>query len=73
MGVYNQLITGHPFGDKPISNTGLLFTAALILVITILVLNMPLDSLIKKDGIYVKFRFTGHSKKILGNKFPFPA
>jgi Family of unknown function (DUF6141) len=55
LGVYNQLITGQPFGDKPMSNTGLLFTAALILVITILVLNMRLDTLIKKDGIYVKF------------------
>ena len=55
LGVYNQLITGQPFGDKPMSNTGLLITAASIFVISILVLNMRLDTLIKKDGIYVKF------------------
>ena len=72
LGVYNQLITGQAFGDKPMSNTGLLFTAALMLVITILVLNMRLDTLIKKMESMLSFSlFTGHSKSFLGNKYPF--
>ena len=54
-GVYKQLIAGQTFGDKPMSNIGLLFTAAPLLIITILILNMRLDTLIKKDGIYVRF------------------
>ncbi len=37
------------------SNIGLLFTATPLLVITILILNMRLDTLIKKNGIYVRF------------------
>jgi hypothetical protein len=55
VGIFKQLITGQPFGDKPMSNLGLLLTAIPLLLITLLILNIRLDTLIKKDGIYVRF------------------
>lgn len=60
-GVCRQVIGGQQFGDKPMSNTGLLITAVLTIFLTILFLNFRLDTLIKKDGIYVRF-FPFHLK-----------
>ena len=37
------------------SNLGLLLTAIPLLLITLLILNIRLDTLIKEDGIYVRF------------------
>jgi hypothetical protein len=54
-GVYKQVIGGQQFGDKPISNTGLLITTGLTLLLTFLFINFRLDTIIKKDGIYVRF------------------
>lgn len=54
-GVFKQVIGGQQFGDKPMSDIGLLITAGLTILITILVISFHLDTLIKKDGIYVKF------------------
>ena len=55
LAVYNQLIGGQAFGDKPMSNTGLLFTAVTHIFVTMLLLTIRLDTLIKKDGIYIRF------------------
>ena len=54
-GVYKQVIVGQQFGDKPMSNTGLLLATGLILLLTFLLINFRLDTIIKKDGIYVRF------------------
>lgn len=54
-GVFRQVIGGQPFGDKPTSNTGLLVTAGLTVLLTFLFWNVRLDTIIKEDGIYVRF------------------
>lgn len=54
-GVYKQVLGGQQFGDKPMSNEGLLFAAGLTILLTILFLNFRLETQIKKDGIYVRF------------------
>ncbi|MDQ1088365.1 hypothetical protein [Siphonobacter sp. SORGH_AS_1065] len=54
-GVFKQVIGGHLFGDKPMSNTGLLITMGLIIVLTLLFISFRLDTIIKKDGIHVRF------------------
>ena len=54
-GVFKQVINGQQFGDKPMSNTGLLIATGLTLLLTILFINFRLDTIIKKDGIYVRF------------------
>jgi len=54
-GVFKQVVGGHQFGDKPMSNTDLLITSGLVLLLTILFINFRLDTQIKKDGIYVRF------------------
>lgn len=60
-GVFRQVIGGQQFGDKQMSNIGLLITTGLTILLTILFLNFRLDTLIKKDGIYVRF-FPFHLK-----------
>lgn len=60
-GVIKQVICGQQFGDKPMSNTGLLIATGLTLLLSILFLNFHLDTIIKKDGIYVRF-FPFHAK-----------
>lgn len=60
-GVFKQIIGGQQFGDKPMSNTGLLITCGLTLALTLLFINFRLDTIIKKDGIYVRF-FPVHLK-----------
>jgi uncharacterized protein DUF6141 len=54
-GVYQQVINGHPFGDKPTSNTELISGACITLLIAILLLIIRLDLEIKRDGVYVRF------------------
>lgn len=54
-GVFQQVINGQSFGTKPASDTGLLIAAGLIFLLTILFLILRLDTIIKKDGIYVRF------------------
>jgi hypothetical protein len=53
--VFKQVVGGQQFGDKPMSNVGLLIATGLTVVLTILFLNFRLDTAIKKDGIYVRF------------------
>lgn len=54
-GVFKQVIGGQQFGDKPMSNKELLIVTGLTIVSTILFANFRLDTVIKKDGIYVRF------------------
>lgn len=54
-GVFQQVFGGRQFGDKPVSNAVLLFSLGLSLLLTVLFINLRLDTQIKKDGIYVRF------------------
>lgn len=59
--VFKQVIGGQQFGDKPMSNAGLLMTTGLTIFLSILFVNFRLDTVIKKDGIYIRF-FPFHLK-----------
>lgn len=54
-GVCKQVLSGHQFGSKPMSNTALLATTAAVIIFTILFISLRLETRIKGDGIYVKF------------------
>ena len=54
-GIYKQVMLGQPFGNHPVSNTGLFLLEAMVLVICALVLSFRLDTQIRKDGVYVRF------------------
>ena len=60
-GLFKQVIGGQQFGDKPMSNVGLIVTTVPTIVLTILFVNFRLDTTITKDGIYVRF-FPFHLK-----------
>ena len=60
-GTFQQVIKGTPFGDHPMSNTGIVFTSILMLSITLLLFNVRLETIIKEEGIYVRF-FPFHVK-----------
>jgi hypothetical protein len=53
--VYQQIILGKPFGNNPMSDTEHLVVTGLTIVFTLLFGTFRLDTLIKKDGIYVRF------------------
>ena len=53
--LYQQIICGKQFGDKPMSDTGFLRVFGLISSLTLLFLFFRLETIIKKDGIYVRF------------------
>lgn len=53
--VCKQVILGKQFGDKPMSDAGLLTITGLFLLVTILIFTSRLDTIIKSDGIYVRF------------------
>ncbi len=50
-GVYKQVILGLQFGDKPLSNTGLLIAIGLTLFLTTLLINLKFHAIVKNDGI----------------------
>lgn len=54
-GIFKQIVGGQPFGDKPMSNTGLLISTALSILLTIMFISFRLETNIRKDGIYVRF------------------
>lgn len=60
-GVFKQVIGGQQFGDKPMSNAMLLIATGVTLSLTLIFLNIRLDTIIKHDGIYVRF-FPFHAK-----------
>lgn len=60
-GIFKQVIGGQKFGDKPMSDVGLLIGTGFAFLLTLLFFNFRLDTLIKNDGIYVRF-FPFHLK-----------
>ncbi|NJL15117.1 MAG: hypothetical protein HC913_20355 [Microscillaceae bacterium] len=60
-GVFRQVIGGQQFGNKPMSNTGLIVATGLSIFLVLLFASIRLDTTIKKDGIYVRF-FPFHLK-----------
>ena len=54
-GVIKQIFMEQQFGDKPMSNAGLLLTFQLTCIVTLLLVSIRLDTQIKSDGIYVRF------------------
>lgn len=50
-----QVIMGESFGNKPMSNTGLVITSGLSILFTLFFLSIRLDTEIREDGIYVRF------------------
>ena len=55
LGIYKQIILHEQFGDNPIGNNGLLIGLVLVLSLTILFRIFKLQTIIKNDGIYVRF------------------
>ncbi|MCL2683109.1 MAG: DUF6141 family protein [Bacteroidales bacterium] len=53
--IIQQTILGHPFGDKPMSDTGLLLVFGVLLLITFLFICVRLQTYIDEDGVYVRF------------------
>jgi hypothetical protein len=54
-GIYQQIILEQPFGDRPLSNTGLLIAESIFVLFTLAFYGFHLETLIKDDGIYVRF------------------
>lgn len=54
-GIIQQVILGKPFGDHPGSNGALLMVFGLTLLIGLLFFKLKLETVITRDGIYVKF------------------
>ncbi|PKB16547.1 hypothetical protein [Flavobacterium sp. 5] len=54
-GLYRQLIVGVPFGDKPMSDMGLITFAIFPLVVLFLFLYMRLETEIDQNEIRIKF------------------
>lgn len=60
-GLFKQVVNGQQFGDKPMSNSGLLIATGITIILTIFFVNFRLDTIIRQDGIYVRF-FPFHLK-----------
>ena len=54
-GLFYQIGTGRHFGSKPVSNTALLLVAGSTLLLTALFLSFRLETVLKTEGIYVRF------------------
>jgi hypothetical protein len=53
--VYVQVFLGEPFGTNPESDTGLVVIFVINLLLTLFLLNIRLTTIIKQDGIHVRF------------------
>lgn len=60
-GVFVQVIGGEQFGDKPMSDLGLLIAFGLSILFTVIFYTLRLETVVKSDGIYVRF-FPFHLK-----------
>jgi hypothetical protein len=58
-GLFSQLLTGEPWGDKPMSDSGLIFTFLIVLVVAVIVggllFSLVLIIEVRQEGI--RFRF----------------
>ena len=66
VGIYKQLILGEKFGNKPMSDIGLLFFAILIFSLIALFWSIRLTTKIDKTGIKFQF-FPFVNKEVLWN------
>ena len=55
IGSVQQIVFNQPFGDKPMSDVGLIITTGLVLLLTISLLSGSLKTFINKEGIYIQF------------------
>lgn len=53
-GIIQQVVLGHPFGDKPISNTGFLIVAGGMIALSVMLFTTQLRTNITVDGIDVR-------------------
>jgi hypothetical protein len=60
-GFFKQVIIGQPFGDKPMSDTGMAVATFLTILLSLFFFSFRLETIIKADGIYVRF-FPFHRK-----------
>ena len=60
-GIIKQVIGGEQFGDNPVSNFSLFIGFGMAVLFTLFFISLRLDTVIKKDGIYVRF-FPFHLK-----------
>lgn len=61
VGIYMQIIKGIPYGSKPMSNNALLLSTILFAFFTLLFTQLKLETIIKEDGICIRF-FPFHLK-----------
>jgi|SRR5690554_309086 len=61
-GIYIQIINGEPFGDKPMSDLGLIISSVFMLLLVLLFLSFSLKTQITQSKIYFKF-FPFHIKE----------
>lgn len=54
IGIVQQIIFGQPFGNNPMSDTGLLLFSLAFAIFTVLMARVTLTTLIAPEGIYVK-------------------
>ncbi len=55
IGIYEQLYTGVPFGDKPMSDTGLMAFCIFIFILIVMFRVMTLKTEFDQDGIRMAF------------------
>jgi hypothetical protein len=55
VGIIMQVFLEQQFGNNPMSNTALIILTGVFLLFTILMLRFKLETIIKQDGIYVRF------------------
>lgn len=73
-GVFKQVVIGQQFGDKPMSNAGIVIITTFTILLTLLFVSFRLETKIKNDGIYVRFfpfqlKFKHHSWDTLTKAF----
>ena len=56
LGIYEQLIMGRPFGDNPMSDTGLIVFLVFTLLFVLLFARMRLITKVDEKGVYLRFR-----------------
>lgn len=54
-GILIQVMGGNTFGDKPMSNLGLIISLVLCILFSLLFITFRLETMVKADGIYVRF------------------
>lgn len=53
-GIYTQILLGQPFGNKPSDDASLIILAGVVGLLILFFMVVKLETMIKKDGIYVR-------------------